>query len=602
MTLLYKTPLMIALTTAGLISGQLLSAPLSAAQESMTQDGTTQESISEESTSQERIAQETALQDNTVQEASSSDSTSEMSVIYKPTESSDIIELDRHEQAVEDTSRPGAAALIEPEASLLAQDSVAVPVGSGETIADIQVRFVDENGATVDGEYRDRIILREFDLEPGDTYDAGLAEEGLARVNELSGVSEADLSLESSQDGQTTMVVTVQEQVPGFALGRHFLLDIGSESVRPSALQGVSVAPVVDSGPPVTTGFSLPLRAQFFNIGGRDQTLTLTAEPGIETLGFDLTFRDPWIAGTNRLGYAVNAFALSHKPPSFQNGPNDLDVSTDSDPWENRFGGGVQFFRPIGENFDAAAGISYQRISFGDSVFGSRRFTTDEDGNALTASGNDGDDLLMLTLNTLYDGRNNPIFPTEGNRFQVGLDQAIPVGEADNGFTRLGGNYTQFIPVGLVRVPQTPGALVLNIQGGTMPFEAPPGYEAYTLGGASTVRGYATGEIGSPRNFLQGTVEYRFPFASIDAGSGFLQSIFGDDLVLAGSVFFDAATGFDSDDTVLGRPGDVRDKPGEGYGYGVGLLTTSNLGLLRLEFGITGGGDTTLHFGIGDRF
>jgi outer membrane protein insertion porin family len=478
-----------------------------------------------------------------------------------------------------------------------------VPAGNGEAIADIQVRFVEQTGASVEGQYREHIITREFELEPGDIYDATLAQEGLAKVGNLPGIVDANLSLEPADEGQVIMVVTVREGTPGIAFGRHFALIPGADAERPNALQGTTIAPAVRTGPPRPTGFLLPLSFEYFNIGGNDQTLTLGIKPGDQTLGFDLTFRDPWIAGTeNRLGYAVNLFALSHKAPAFQNGPNDLDIITDSDPWENRFGGGVQFFRPFSENFEAAIGLTYQEVSFGDTVYGSQRFSEDEDGNALTVSGDSSDDLLMLTLNTLLENRNDTIFPTAGNRFQFGIDQAIPVGAADTFFTRLGANYTQFIPVGLIRVPETTGTFIFNVQGGTIPFDAPPGYEAYVLGGSSSVRGYSAGEVGSPRNFVQGSVEYRFPFASIDIGNGFLQDLLGENWVLAGNVFFDAATGFDSDDTVIGQPGDARDKPGEGYGYGVGLLTTSTFGLVRLEFGITGGGDTSLIFAIGDRF
>ncbi len=484
-----------------------------------------------------------------------------------------------------------------------AQGIMDVPSGSGEIISDIQVRFVDATGAPTEGEYRDFIITRELELEPGDVYDAELARQGIVNVNNLPGIADAMLSLEPTGDNQVVMVITAREGTPGISFGRHFTLIPGVDVDRPHALQGSTAAPVVRPGTPRTTGFLLPFSFEYFNIGGNDQTLTFGVEPGDQTLGFDLTFRDPWIAGTeSRLGYALNVFALSYKAPAFQNGPNDLDVSTDSDPWENRFGGGVQFFRPFSDNFEAAMGLTYQEVSFSDSVYGSRRFSDDEDGNDLTVSGDDNDDLLMLTLNTILENRNDTVFPTRGNRFQFGIDQAIPVGEASIFFTRLGANYTQFIPIGLIRVPESEGALVFNVQGGTIPLNAPPGYEAYVLGGSTSVRGYGTGEVGSPRNFLQGTLEYRFPFANFDIGSGFFQDILGEDLMLAGNVFFDAATGFDSDDTVIGQPGDARDKPGEGYGYGLGLLTTSNFGLVRLEFGITGGGDTSVIFAIGDRF
>ncbi|NEO85247.1 MAG: outer membrane protein assembly factor [Spirulina sp. SIO3F2] len=390
---------------------------------------------------------------------------------------------------------------------------------------------------------------------------------------------------------------------PDVNFGRNFRLVPGLGVPRPSALQGLNFLPAVRAGVPNPRGAIFPLRLEALNVGGKGQTLSLRALAGADVLGLDLSFRDPQIGtAEDGLGYAVNLFGLSHEAATFQNGRQDVDLSTGNNPHEIRFGGGVQFFRPIADNTEIALGLNYQSIAFSNSQFGSRRFSQDEFGNALTASGNSRDDLLMLNITALVDARNDQIFPTQGSRLQAGFDQAIPVGAAESSFTRLGLNYTYFVPVDLIRLPETGGTLLLNIQGGLIPFDAPPSYEAYALGGSSSVRGFETGELGSPRNFIQGTLEYRFPFANLRPGGDFLKDILGDRVTLAANVFLDAATGFDSDDKVLGRPGAARNKPGEGYGYGVGLLATSSVGLIRLEFGIADTGDTSLSFVIGDRF
>ena len=71
---------------------------------------------------------------------------------------------------------------------------------------------------------------------------------------------------------------------------------------------------------------------------------------------------------------------------------------------------------------------------------------------------------------------------------------------------------------------------------------------------------------------------------SVDVGNGFLRSILGETWLLGANVFFDAATGFDSDKNVIGQPGVARDKPGEGLGYGSGFVASSTFGLVRLDF------------------
>ncbi|MEM8640176.1 MAG: outer membrane protein assembly factor [Cyanobacteria bacterium P01_G01_bin.54] len=390
---------------------------------------------------------------------------------------------------------------------------------------------------------------------------------------------------------------------PDVNFGRNLRLVPGLGIPRPSALQGLNFLPAVRAGVPNPKGAIFPLRVEALNVGGPGQTLTLRALAGADVLGLDLSFRDPQIgAADDSLGYAVNFFGLSNEAATFQNGRRDVDLVTGNNPHEIRFGGGVQVFRPIADNAEIALGLNYQSIAFSDGQFGAQRFSQDEFGNALTASGNSRDDLLTLNITGVVDARNDPIFPTQGSRLQAGFDQAIPVGAAESSFTRLGVNYTHFMPVDLVRVPEIEGTLLLNLQGGFIPFDGPPSYEAYALGGSSSVRGFGTGELGSPRNFLQATLEYRFPFATLKPQGKFLQELLGDRVTLAANVFIDAATGFNSDDKVLGRPGTARNKPGEGYGYGIGLLSTSSVGLIRLEFGIADTGATSVSFVIGDRF
>jgi len=83
-----------------------------------------------------------------------------------------------------------------------------------------------------------------------------------------------------------------------------------------------------------------------------------------------------------------------------------------------------------------------------------------------------------------------------------------------------------------------------------------------------------------------GSVEYRFPIV----------------WRVGGVVFADFASDLGSGDTVVGEPGVIRDKPGSGFGYGLGLRVRSPLGLIRADFGLSDRGEARLEITTGQRF
>ncbi len=462
--------------------------------------------------------------------------------------------------------------------------NLTVPPGNGEVISDIQVRFVDQAGQPTEGNTRDYIITREFDLEPGDIYDPDLALEGLARVDSLSILRQAALTLEpAAEPNQTVMVVTVDER-------DSFFFKVGETLPRPTALQGAARPSTVVPLSNGTRGFSSGARFGFANIGGNNQVLTLGVEGGENTLGVDVDFRQFLRNGS---GYAVNFANRRGVELEFDGGDPEVETPSGDEPWVHRIGGGVEYFRPLSSSFDAALGISYQQISVREDVFSNDIVPNDEFGNALTVSDDGEDDLLTVNFTGVVDHRNDTKNPTQGSRWLFGLDQSIPVGDADILFTRLSTNYTQFVPFDIFGFTEGPRTLVLNLQGGTILGDSPP-YDAFNLGGSSSVRGYSSGDVGTGESFIQATAEYRFPMFSFNA--------FDDDVDVGGTLFFDYATDLGSGDDVIGMPAEARDKPGDGYGYGLGVRALTPVGPVRLEFGINDEGDTRVIFKIGDRF
>lgn len=483
------------------------------------------------------------------------------------------------------------------EEELEKPEDLTVPAGQGEIIRDIQVRFVDRQGEPREGHTRDYIITRQFDLQLGDVYDPELALKGLRQVVDLSAVSDASLTLEATeQPDEVVMVVNVTEAPAITFIG-------GTQFARPWVLRGITLPAPASPSPTRLTGFQLPGSLQWNNIGGIDQSLTWGVLGGNEVGGTSLTFVNPWIGeASDQIGYAINLSWLSYLDSTFNAGEEEVALPNgNEDFWEWRPGAGIQLMQQPTPELGWAAGLSYQVVSVRNSMFSDQLFSEDEFGNVLTFSDDGTDTLLTANFALMLDQRNNIIFPTQGFRFQFGVDQSIPVGDASIIYTRPVANFTQFIPLSFIEVDDTPSTLLFNLQAGTLLGDTPP-YEAFVLGGSSSVRGYGTGEVASPQTFLQSSVEYRIPFASLRWGEGLFQDLLGKRTVLAGNLFVDYATGFGTQSFITGEPGVVREKPGDGFGFGLGLLASSNFGLMRLEFGIADQGGTTLVFTIGDRF
>ena len=474
--------------------------------------------------------------------------------------------------------------------SLLAQpniqDNRTVPNGNGKIIAEIEVRFVDKQGNPTEGKTQPDIITREFDLQPGDIYDAEIARKGLEGVNKLVIVNKATLTLEPTfvfDDDLIVMVVTVEEN-------NNFFFGFGLTLEPPTALQGSARPTTVIPMSNKANGLSSGVRFGVLNLGGDNQALSLGLEGGAQTIGLDLDYRNFVKHDT---GYAVNLFTRQGVEPEFDGGERDVDLPGGDDPWVDRLGGGVEFFRPLVGDFQGALGVSYQLVSVRNRAFTSRLNPVDELGNPLTISDDGQDELLTINLATALDRRDSKRNTTKGYRFLFQTDQSIPVGDASILYNRLAANYTQYVPLPLFGFSEGARTLVVNLQGGTIIGDLPP-YEAFNLGGSSSVRGYGGGELGTGRSFIQATAEYRFPIFSLNA--------FKEKLDVGGTLFIDYATDLGSGDTVTGEPAIVRDKPGHGLGYGAGLRTLTPIGIVRLEVGFNDRGDSEIIFNIGDRF
>ncbi|MEB3826074.1 BamA/TamA family outer membrane protein [Phormidium sp. CCY1219] len=324
------------------------------------------------------------------------------------------------------------------------------------------------------------------------------------------------------------------------------------------------------------------------NIGDNKQILELDLEGGQQTLGAEFRYTDPWAENEPfDTGFQIRLFNTRWPEDVFTNGDREVELIHDQIPWVDRLGGGIELFQPVtATGLTISAGASYQRVAIRNAAVTDDVFSEDQFGNSLTFSDKGIDTLVTVNLSAFQDQRDDPWWPTQGYRFNVGTEQSIPVGSGDILFNRLTASFTQFVPVS----SQT---FVFNVQGGTTIGDLPP-YEAFNLGGNDSVRGYEGGGVGSARSFVQATAEYRFPI--IDDLQLPLVSRLG------GTVFVDYASDLGSGDTVRGEPAEVRNKPGNGFGVGVGVRILTDFGPLRVEAAINDEQDIRGIFKLGERF
>ncbi|MEH2326266.1 MAG: BamA/TamA family outer membrane protein [Nostoc sp.] len=463
---------------------------------------------------------------------------------------------------------------------------VTLQVAEG-VVENIRVRFrnkegqeTDEKGQPIRGRTQDYIITRELELKPGQVFNRNTVQKDLQRVYGLGLFEDVNVSLDPGTDpSKVDVVVNVAERSSG--------------SVAAGA--GISSA----------SGLFGTISYQQQNLNGRNQKLGAEVQVGERELLFDLRFTDPWIAGDPyRTSYTTNIFRRSSISLIFNGKDKDIRTFDPGNPTNTnsqdrprilRVGGGVTFTRPLSSNpyktsvWTASAGLQYQRVSARDADGNLRKTGAifDDNGNRisdeipLTLSSRGQDDLLLLQLGAQRDLRNNPLQPTSGSYLRFGVDQSVPIGLGNILLTRFRGSYSQYLPIKLISLSKGAQTLAFNLQAGTILGDLPP-YEAFTLGGSNSVRGYDEGTLGSGRSYVQASVEYRFPVFS----------------VVSGALFFDLG----SDLGTSTRAAEVLNKNGSGYGYGLGVRVQSPLGPIRIDYGINDEGDSRINFGIGERF
>jgi outer membrane protein insertion porin family len=426
-------------------------------------------------------------------------------------------------------------------------------------VGDIKFRFVNDKGETVDsqgnpvkGRTKQDFLRQQLKLQPGQVYQENVVKQDVQQLS------------------RTGLFETVNVAFEGDASKVDLIYEVKELGARAINLGGNYNA---DQGLEVTLSYKDQ------NVGGVNDTVVANVGVSSQDVQFDTRFTSPYRVTTpNRLGYSVNAFRRRDLSDTFD---DKIKLANGDKVREARFGGGISFQEPI-DGWDTSLGINYTRVSIRDRQ--GKITATDANGNPLSWSGTGVDDLTTVSFTATQDRRDNPIKTTQGSILSLSTEQSVPVGLGNISMNRLRANYSQYVPVKIFNSKQ-PQVFALNLQAGTVLGDLPP-YETFNLGGANSVRGYDSGEVGNGRSYVLASAEYRFPIIPI----------------VGGVLFADYATDLGSGDTVLGNPAGARGRPGYGFGYGAGVRVDSPLGLIRADYGINDQGESRVHLGLGQRF
>jgi len=473
-------------------------------------------------------------------------------------------------------------------------------------ISNIELRFPDSDGESIidgkprEGKTKDWVIKRELKTQPGTIFNRKILEADIGRLYSTALFDDIKVSLgpDNSNPGQVIIFLDLSEQRTGSLTG-----GLGYSN---------------------SSGIFASIGLQETNALGRAWSTNLNLNFGEYSTTYNFSLFDPWIKGDkHKTSFRTNIFLSRDYPQEFKsekNGSiyavNDTSTST-SDTFSSivleKTGGGFSFSRPLngGDPFKFAkwkvlAGMNFKKVKMIDGDGNKKPYgdMTPTTGNisdiiCIGFTPNDGscpeeNTLVSVIASTSRNNLNNSVNPTSGNKLTFGTEQFVSMGKTSPTFNRMKASYSFFIPTKLIKLTKAckagnedcPQAIGFQFKAGTIFGELPP-YEAFCMGGTSSVRGWGSCELAVSKSFVEGTVEYRFPVWRM----------------ISGAFFVDAGSDLGSQKDVPGKPGKLLQKSGSGYSLGGGVGVKTPIGPLRLDVASKDlSGDWRYTLGVGWKF
>ncbi|KGF93189.1 MULTISPECIES: BamA/TamA family outer membrane protein [Prochlorococcus] len=479
-------------------------------------------------------------------------------------------------------------------------------------ISDIKLRFPGADGESIidgkprKGKTKEWVIKRELKTQPGTIFNRKILEADIKRLYATSLFDDVKVSLgpDNSNPGQVIIFLDLSEQRTGSLTG-----GLGYSN---------------------SSGVFASIGLQETNAFGRAWSTKVNLNFGEYSTTYNFSLSDPWIKGDKyKTSFRTNIFLSRDYPQEFKSEKSgklyavDDKTPSSTDTFSSivlqKTGGGFSFSRPLngGDPFKVSkwrvlAGMNFKKVEMIDGSGNKKPYadktptTTRENLTDIICIGftpNEGscpaeNTLLSFIATTSRNNLNNSVNPTSGNKLSLGTEQFVSIGENSPTFNRLRASYSYFIPTKLINL--TKGcrsssdasnedclqALGFQLKTGTIIGELPP-YEAYCMGGTSSVRGWGSCELAVSKSFVEGTAEYRVPIWRM----------------ISGALFVDAGSDLGSQKDVPGKPGKLLRKSGSGFSLGGGVGVKTPIGPLRLDVASKDlSGDWRYTLGVGWKF
>ncbi|GLT77341.1 hypothetical protein SLA2020_489390 [Shorea laevis] len=453
-------------------------------------------------------------------------------------------------------------------------------------ITQVVIQFLDKLGNVVEGNTLPAVVKRELpkQLKKGQVFNIEAGKQALRNINALALFSNIEVNPRPDEKNEGGIIVEIKLKE----------LDQKSAEVSTewSIVPGRGGRPTLASLQPGGT-----VSFEHRNLNGLNRSIlgSVTTSNFFnpqDDLAFKLEYVHPYLDGVsnprNRT-FRTSCFNSRKLSPVFTGGPGVDEVPPI---WVDRAG----IKANVTENFSRQSKFTYglvmEEITTRDesshiSAHGQRVLPSggiSADGPPTTLSGTGVDRMAFLQANITRDNTKFVNGAIVGERTVFQVDQGLGIGSKFPFFNRHQLTVTEFIPLKQVEEgagKPPPPVLVLHGHYGGCVGDL-PSYDAFTLGGPYSVRGYNMGELGAARNIIELGAEIRIPVRNTHVYA-----------------FAEHGNDLGSSKDVKGNPTEVYRRMGHGSSYGAGV----KLGLVRAEYAVdhnTGTG--ALFFRFGERY
>lgn len=309
-----------------------------------------------------------------------------------------------------------------------------------------------------------------------------------------------------------------------------------------------------------------------------------------DDLGFKLEYVHPYCFGDSdklKSSFKTAVFNTRKVSPTFTGGPLIEDVPSI---WIDRAGLKATLSQNFTRQSRSNLSVVLEEITSRDDsgavcVHGSKQLANGAmsvDGPKTTHSDFGTDRMLQIQSNNVRDTTRFVNGTQVGSRDIIQFDQSLGLTSQLPMFNKLTmelTRFTQLLPENTQKsVP--PPVLVANCKVGHIIGNC-SAYDAFTLGGPHSCRGYSVGEIGVSRSVLESALEIRLPIPCVNTHA---------------FLFWETCSDLNSSSKVLGNPTEFYRRAGKGTSYGMGV----KLGPVRAEWCAdknSGTGSTFIRFG-----